>query len=540
MFPPRHALHASHLFKHPIVQWVLACAALSVIASLTQFTIIDDAYISFRHAYNLSTHGELSFNRGEHVEGMTNLLWTLVLAGSAFCRLFSMERFAVGASLVCLIWAALRLVQLARLLRAPTYAGLVACGLLFLTPDFLLAATSGLEGALFGALVLEMVYSYYRRHLRHAFLATGLLFLTRPESLALGVLLTGITFHEDRSWRRLQPGVLLLGSIVIGVTAWRLLYYGNLLPNSLIAKSLPLKAWFGHYGLVHFKLSAAYVAKFAFINWHFLLVLGLALGAFGRIWKKRAPARRLFALCLSVLTFSFLIILGNGGDWMPHSRLILYYGTLYSVLLLILMAERLAPAWVIALVIAYPFIQSRETTLHSLPRPFSLSIDPGPDTFDGTLAERLRPYLEPNDVLSAEALGYISYHLPENYVHDPIGLANKYLARHGTPSVTFGKYDPTYTVGVIRPSILVWHYEAHLRGVPQNLLDQYQTFCAEDCGLPSADIVMIRRDCAARFEPLFEGWQAVRLTTDGKEEPVADQRTVKPEERPSLRSSILW
>ncbi|HMJ10771.1 MAG TPA: hypothetical protein VK524_05155, partial [Polyangiaceae bacterium] len=45
-------------------------------------TLFDDAFISFRYAQNL-VHGRgLVFNVGERVEGYTNFLWVLVLAGA--------------------------------------------------------------------------------------------------------------------------------------------------------------------------------------------------------------------------------------------------------------------------------------------------------------------------------------------------------------------------------------------------------------------------------------------------------------------------
>jgi hypothetical protein len=46
----------------------------------TLYALHDDAMISMRYAYNLA-HGEgLVWNPGEHVEGMTNLLWTVYMA----------------------------------------------------------------------------------------------------------------------------------------------------------------------------------------------------------------------------------------------------------------------------------------------------------------------------------------------------------------------------------------------------------------------------------------------------------------------------
>src|SRR5437773_1541112 len=42
---------------------------------------IDDAFISFRYARNLVQGYGLVFNPGEYVEGYTNFLWTLLMAG---------------------------------------------------------------------------------------------------------------------------------------------------------------------------------------------------------------------------------------------------------------------------------------------------------------------------------------------------------------------------------------------------------------------------------------------------------------------------
>ena len=44
------------------------------------FLPVDDAFISFRFAYNLASHGELAYNLGDPVFGSTALLYTLLLA----------------------------------------------------------------------------------------------------------------------------------------------------------------------------------------------------------------------------------------------------------------------------------------------------------------------------------------------------------------------------------------------------------------------------------------------------------------------------
>ena len=45
-----------------------------------KFTV-DDAYISFRYARNLADGLGLVYNAGERIEGYTNFLWTVLLAG---------------------------------------------------------------------------------------------------------------------------------------------------------------------------------------------------------------------------------------------------------------------------------------------------------------------------------------------------------------------------------------------------------------------------------------------------------------------------
>src|SRR5437868_1208810 len=52
-----------------------------VIGDERGLTLFDDAMISMRYARNLVEHGELTWNVGDaHVEGYTNLLWTLWMA----------------------------------------------------------------------------------------------------------------------------------------------------------------------------------------------------------------------------------------------------------------------------------------------------------------------------------------------------------------------------------------------------------------------------------------------------------------------------
>src|SRR5437867_5557888 len=61
---------------------LLALAAGALVAHMRVFNFVtDDAFISFVYSRNLAEHGQLVFNLGERVEGYTNFLWTVLLAG---------------------------------------------------------------------------------------------------------------------------------------------------------------------------------------------------------------------------------------------------------------------------------------------------------------------------------------------------------------------------------------------------------------------------------------------------------------------------
>lgn len=115
--------------------------------------------------------------------------------------------------------------------------------------------------------------------------------------------------------------------------------------------------------------------------------------------------------------------------------------------------------------------------------------------FRESAVDSLSPVLSPSDVVDSEGIGYVGYFLIDTYIHDPFGLVDPYLARNGEPVPKFGKMDVYYTVFEKRPSVMIWHYAGHLKGIDPQILDrEYQTFCYSDCSDWNADIVMIRID----------------------------------------------
>lgn len=489
----------------------LVAALWVVIIGITPLTIIDDAFISFRYARNLATHGELVFNPGERVEGMTNLLWTLLLSAINAAISAPLPETAVVLALLLLLFTALRMIHLAEALGSPALLGALAGGALLLDRDVVLAATNGLEGALFMALLVEGVLRSARGQLVLAFFCMGLLFLTRPEGAAGGVLLLLVAASDRRPARDMLAGLAVFGAIVAGATIFRVLFYGSAVPNSVIAKSTDfqtIRAIWPHYQ----SAISAYSRGFASANPLFLVLL-VAMPAIVWLNRRRSDgARGVVVFCLGATLGSWLIMARNGGDWMPNYRLLTQYAPLYLVPLLTLPNNARWGRWVASAGLASALVLGAFILRPAPERAFGLTIDTGPNNpYWGQALQRIAPQLAPGDSVSAEALGYIGYQLPNTRVHDPLGLADAYLARHGTFRPTFGRDDPNYTLGVVHPTILIWHYVGHVFGAQPDLLAQYAAFCAADCASWDADVVMVRNDRLAAFGPAFADWQRVHF-----------------------------
>ncbi len=307
---------------------VVAVAFAALMASRWAW-VCDDAFISFRYAWNLVHHLGLVFNPGEHVEGYTNFLWTLWI--SLGLRLGAdAEGWSVAWGVVCYGAAVALLAYRARRRSMDSGVGfaLPIAALLAATHlDWQRYATSGLETSLFTALlVLAYVLLLAPRASVSSASAAGislaLAALTRPEGM-LFALLGGAFLVATRrgGWR---VWVVFAASFLVlwgPFTAWRLWYYGDFFPNTFYAKSGD-RAWWGQ-GWTYARL---YLQKY----W----IAGAALPAAAlSLWLTRpggpgpaSPAHRArfeeaalaaaFALGLS------LYVVRVGGDFMYARMLI--------------------------------------------------------------------------------------------------------------------------------------------------------------------------------------------------------------------------
>ncbi len=479
-----------------------ACVAALPLLTLLFLPIetIDDAFITFRYARNLGAGHGLVFNLGEQVEGVTSLSWTLLLAVVETLRL----PVAAGALVLGVSFALLALREtylLGRRLGASPAACLTAAALLAVHGRYWLVAANGLEGGLFSFLVILVTRKTVEgADARLIGAGLGLLFVTRPESLvilplvllyqilgthrkaevatasAAGSLRPGAVGVSPASgWvaslqRMVTPDVLALRSgglrrwsviaataltIVATTTIWRLSYYGALLPNSVVAKSV-LTA--GPVAILdNFVSGLFYLGRFAAATAP--LVLGAAVALV------RQPKHRALWFSLLVAASEVPAVLANGGDWMPHYRLVTVFAPLLAALLACCLSKafedwelpgrsRLRAARVLVmLTLGAAFMVSRSPWQTSPGPRFELHPITSCYQF---MATRLSPYLAPDDIAASEAVGLFGWLLKDTKIHDPLGLTSAHHARHGEYHGNWGKTDFDH-LREVRPAILVAH-----------------------------------------------------------------------------------
>jgi hypothetical protein len=324
----------------PLLLLAAAVVALAAQSLLYPDCLSDDAFISFRYARHLAQGHGLVFNPGSAnpVEGYTNFLWTVLLAGTTALG-FDPERAARLLGLAAGMSAQFATFWLTRTLlpRAPLAWALPSL-LLASSSFFLVESIQGLETTLMAALVTAALARKAREMalseagevaLPLSALLMGLAAITRPEGyLLFGVILLADLLQRASATRR--PGrqtllaPLFFAVPVVPHLAFRLLTYGQWLPHTFHAKT--------GGGLDQVMRGMQYVASgwLRVLPWVLLAALAVALLLF-----RRPPAsapRRALLLTFAVWLAASLGVAIEGGDFKPTFRFLVWSLPLLAVL----------------------------------------------------------------------------------------------------------------------------------------------------------------------------------------------------------------
>ena len=293
------------------------------------WSVISDAFISFRYVRNLLSGHGLVYNPGEYVEGYSNFLWVLELA--LLWGVFGLRpehaapwlsvAFTAGAIAAMLWWVA-RLPAL----RHRVLVGWMALGLVCSSATFAVwTSGGGLETRQFTffivlAVVCLNLYRDSRRGLLVASLSLAAAALTRPE----GPLIAACCFgwfameHVVRDgrlrlhWGKLACLVLPFVMLVVAHFLFRYAYYGEWLPNTYYAKHV--RPWYD----AGFRYLGA-----AALETGLYLLLPLAVVSLVKGWWKRRDLA--YMLPLLLIVFHMAYIARVGGDHFEYRPLDFYW-----------------------------------------------------------------------------------------------------------------------------------------------------------------------------------------------------------------------
>lgn len=465
----------------PFLTAVLVLSLCALHAAVYWHQINDDAFITFRYSRFLALGRGPYFNVGEHVEGYTNFLLMILMAG--VIRLFGPDEVLFAAKLVgaasALVAAAAAagltgalLRHLEATARAARWLAWLSGALVAVNSGFALNSTTGLETTFFSAWVLLGLWALEVESATGRWRGSALFFalaaLTRPEGLAVaaavllarylrgdgerGEVVGGEQSLQDARRLRFRLDAVVVGLVVAGHFALRfVLYDGELLPNSYYAKAEGFS-----------RVSAGqYLVNFA--RFHLVGVLAALplLALLAPAWRGLREALPSWA----VLLVAPMAVFKTGADWMPGFRLLVPYLPVWAALStfgLAAVGERLAPE-------RHPALAPRLTLLTGLLLLGLLWVWEAPTRDDylqhvttraegymrghAALADWLQEVSTPGQTVALMDIGLIGYLCIDLNVIDITGLTDRYIAK-SPGSFLDKRFDPAY-VFERRPDYIV-------------------------------------------------------------------------------------
>ena len=400
--------------------WAAGARASVVVDGTRYHYLDDDQMISMRYARNLAAGRGLVWNeRGERVEGYTNLGWILVMAAvhAAGARDADAALWVRGISwlLGCgvLLLAVRLMVRLDAGHGPPAIAAILT---LSVASDLLFWSTNGFETTLLTALFLTGLLLALRDAGRGQLgastcLVAGLLPIVRADAIDLtaAVIVTAVALGARRRGVWIALAVLPLALHLL----FRVTYYGDWLPNTYYLK-VAGRTGLAVRGLGHAKAFAVgYGCAFA--------LAGVAF------WKTRRPEVRLLS---SLVALGFLRLLVVGPDMFGGFRFLAPYVPLILVAAACgahVLAERARGAGLVAATVL--LVSTTWAVGVSGRQAFDSLVSgngmPGTNTVTGVL---INQYTRPDARVVVIAAGCVSYFGRRESL-DLLGKTDRHVAR---------------------------------------------------------------------------------------------------------------
>lgn len=443
----------------------------------------EDAYINYRYALNLVRGNGLVYNIGERVEGFSNPSWTILLALFNFFGFpVRFAAFFMAVLFDMLIFLCVRKIAVS-IFPNPLLARIPLLMIALFTPMHA-SFGNGLEGSLWGLSLVLCVMGVAHKNKNAAIAGALLCLMTRPEGfviycISLLYVYKGCRFNVKNEYKHWNAyiGVIILMGLPVLLCGLRYIYYNDFLPNTLWAKSMT--------GAVMNKVTFAYLFEKGF---EYYLQYGKAIGIINLcllILSIFFFKKELVFYSLLLIALNILMVLANGGDWMPDYRLITPYFPLYAMVItisVVSIAEKssrlksrpvlvfMIMAFMNIYLIKLPLLETHGNKIYAAWReawagnPEDIS-----SIFIGNTGKiTVKDVMQQNEKIALEAGGKQAYILNQYYVIEINGLTDKALAKNKNPYIvmipTFGK---TNWIEVFKkdPEYLKFHSFGHLQDI---------------------------------------------------------------------------
>lgn len=447
--------------------WLWRALALSIVTALAltalfanslvvdgtrYFWLDDDQMISMRYARNLADGHGLVWNPGERVEGYTNLLWIVVMAGVHLLPLDDAHTSLVVRllNLGLLVGSLLFAERILRRFRPAPGLALPALLLpLALCYDMQFWAFHGFETTLLMLVflwvidrILEDSAAGSRRWT--TYLLLGLLPLIRSDAHHLWMVAAILAFVTATERGRTLRWLGLAALPAVAHLLLRRGYYGEWLPNTYYLKVA------GHDLARRLELGLDYLAYFATFYW-----MALLLALFGALQTSDRRRRWLFLGFLASLAY----VVWVGGDMYPGARFLAPYIPLLMVLALAAIGEltrgqRVAELALSSALALAGVMFSAFLTLYGSGYAVLEAQNGGPDQ-SLVAALIIRENSSPDARVAVHAAGVLPY-FSRRYCIDMLGKTDPVVARlpPREHEVGHNKYDPEHSLGAMRADMV--------------------------------------------------------------------------------------
>ncbi len=304
--------------------------------------LFDDAMISMQYAKNLAHGAGLVWNvGGERVEGFSNPLWVLLMAGIHLFPIpltetsFYVKLMSLGFLLINLLVVKLLVEEFTESKAVPMIAVFLTAFYFPLNNWSLQGMEVGLEALLINAALLTGIRGMRKKRVRPwTYVLLGISVWLRMDAAAPALAATAAFAWIDHKHRRqhLAWGFGAVGLMLLALTIFRLAYYGEWLPNTYYLKlgtgsavlrlSIGLRrlwdfVWNSNWVLFALPLMLPVLDKRRTL-WPlyaaFIAVVGYSVYVGGDSWEQVGGANRFIAAVMPLFFVAFVLTLSHMAD----------------------------------------------------------------------------------------------------------------------------------------------------------------------------------------------------------------------------------